>query len=202
MEFFLFCKKFATKKYFFYTVYMKRFKRTEDGVTMEEKMLIKRAVHGDTEAFAALYEKFYKDMYRFALYSLRNAQDAEDMVSETVTEAFSSIRRLRREEAFSSWIFRILANKCKHKLKEYYNTTVELTEDFPLAENVYLDEQIMVRKCFFDLAEEERLILGMHIFCGYKSREIAGILGLNENTVRSKENRALKKLGKELKDMR
>lgn len=169
---------------------------------MEEKMLIKKAMRGDTEAFAALYEKLYKDMYRFALYTLRNAQDAEDMVSETVTDAFSSIRNLRKEEAFSSWIFRILANKCNHKLKEYYNKTVELTEDVPIAEHSYLDEQIMVRKCFFDLAEEERLILGMHIFCGYKSREIARILGLNENTVRSKENRALKKMGKELKDMR
>ncbi len=165
-------------------------------------MLIKKAVRGDIEAFASLYEKFYKDMYRFALYTLRNVEDAEDTVSETVMDAFSSIRGLRSEDAFSAWIFRILANKCKQRLKEYCSRDVELKEDFPAVEYSYLDEQVMVRKCFFDLGEEERLILGMHIFCGYKTREIAAILGLNENTVRSKESRALKKLGKELKDMR
>lgn len=45
----------------------------------------------------------------------------------------------------------------------------------------------------FELADEERLIISMHQFAGYTSREIAAILHMNENTVRSKESRALKK---------
>jgi RNA polymerase sigma-70 factor (ECF subfamily) len=38
----------------------------------------------------------------------------------------------------------------------------------------------------------------MHVFGGYRSREIAAILGMNENTVRSKESRGLKKMEKRL----
>ena len=62
--------------------------------------LVRRAKRGDVDAFAELYAGIYKDMYRFALYTLRNTSDAEDAVSDAVTDAFASIRKLRSEEAF------------------------------------------------------------------------------------------------------
>lgn len=157
--------------------------------------LVKRAKRGDTEAFAELYEGIYENMYRFALYTLRNTADAEDVVSEAVTDAFVSIRKLRSEEAFRSWIFQILSNKCKDKLREYTKKTSELEEAVSKACRIQGPEEgAIVRKLFFELADEERLIIGMHLFCGYKSREIAEILHMNENTVRSKESRGLKKM--------
>lgn len=157
--------------------------------------LVRKAKAGDTEAFAALYAEIYENMYRLALYTLRNTADAEDVVSDAVTEAFASIQKLRSEDAFRSWIFQILSNKCKDKLREYTKKTVELDE---VAEQTHQtvgpEEGAVVRKIFFELPDEERLIIGMHLFCGYKSREIAEILHMNENTVRSKESRGLKKL--------
>ena len=156
---------------------------------------VKQAKQGDAEAFARLYGEIYENMYRFALYTLRNTADAEDVVSEAVTEAFASIRKLRTEQAFKSWIFRILSNKCKDKLKEYSRKTVELDE-FAInsSHKEGPEEAAITRKLFFELADEERLIIGMHLFCGYKSREIAELLHMNENTVRSRESRALKKM--------
>ena len=38
--------------------------------------LVKAARRGDAQAFAELYEEVYEDMYRFALYTLKNTQDA------------------------------------------------------------------------------------------------------------------------------
>ena len=167
--------------------------------------LVKSARRGDAQAFAKLYEDVYEDMYRFALYTLKHTQDAEDVVGETVASAFSAIRTLRSEEAFKGWIFRILSNKCKEKLKEYAARNVSLEHRrecraeevsglFLAAPQRDVEEQILVRKLFFELEEEERLIIGMHVFGGYKSREIAEILQMNENTVRSKESRGLKKM--------
>lgn len=167
--------------------------------------LVKAARRGDAQAFAKLYEDVYEDMYRFALYTLKHTQDAEDMVSETVTAAFSSIKKLRSAEAFKGWIFRILSNKCKEKLREYAarNVSLEFRQEcgaqevsgmFSAIPQRDMEEHILVRKLFFELEEEERLIIGMHVFGGYKSREIAGILQMNENTVRSKESRGLKKM--------
>lgn len=161
--------------------------------------VVKRAKKGDTEAFAALYADIYENMYRFALYTLKNTQDAEDVVSEAVMSAFSSIRKLRTEEAFKSWIFRILSNKCNEKLREYTKKAVPLDEEWlEWQADGSVEEGVIVRKLFFELEDEERLIIGMHLFCGYKSREIAKILHMNENTVRSKESRGLKKLAGKL----
>ena len=67
---------------------------------MEVNILdIKKAKRGDVTAFARLYEQVYADLYRFALYTLKNKTDAEDVVSETVTDAFASIGKLKKAEA-------------------------------------------------------------------------------------------------------
>lgn len=157
--------------------------------------LVRRAKLGDTGAFAKLYEAVYQDLYRFALYTLKNPHDAQDAVSDTVTDAFATIAKLRADEAFCGWIFKILSNKCKHKLREYAKNNQELTE--AVAEHhAYsgMDEQAAVRSLFFELEDEERMILAMHLFCGYTSREMSDILHMNENTIRSKQSRALKKM--------
>lgn len=161
--------------------------------------LVRKAKQGDTEAFAALYAEIYENMYRFALYTLRHTADAEDVVSEAVVDAFASMKKLRSEEAFKGWIFRILSNKCKDKLREYSKKTCEWEDGMSEIPSVSgPEESAIVRGSFFDLADEERMIIGMHLFCGYKSREIADILHMNENTVRSKESRGLKKLAGKL----
>lgn len=160
-----------------------------------ELELVQRAKQGDTAAFAKLYETVYQDLYRFALYTLKNPHDAQDAVSDTVADAFAGIRKLRAEEAFRAWIFKILSNKCRRKLKEYVRRAQELTEE-PEGCSAYvgMDEQAVVRSLFFELSYEERMILAMHLFGGYTSREMAAVLHMNENTIRSRQNRALKKM--------
>ena len=96
---------------------------------MDERLLVKRAKRGDTAAFAELYGTIYKRLYQFALYTLGNTQDAEDVVSAAVMEAFENIGKLRKEDAFSAWMYRIVANMCKQKMREYYQRGEELTEE-------------------------------------------------------------------------
>lgn len=89
---------------------------------MDERLLVKRAKRGDTAAFAELYGTIYKRLYRFALYTLGNTQDAEDVVSAAVMEAFENIGKLRKEDAFSAWMYRIVANMCKQKMPGILST--------------------------------------------------------------------------------
>lgn len=156
---------------------------------------VRKAKQGDTAAFANLYREIYPDLYRFALYTLRDKNDAEDAVSDAVLHAFSAISGLRSEEAFQSWMFQILSNKCRDRLRENKKKEVNLCDD--LAAEIpgpELEEDILIRQMFFELSEEERLIISMHLFAGYTSREVAELLHINENTVRSKKGRALRKL--------
>ena len=77
---------------------------------------VRLARKGDTEAFSRLYSIVYKDMYHAALYNLRNQHDAYDIVSEAVIDAFSTIGKLKNEEAFKSWIMKILFAKIRKQL--------------------------------------------------------------------------------------
>jgi len=159
---------------------------------VEYKMLVEQAKMKNKDSFAKLYELVYQDMYRFALYTLKNPQDAEDVVSDTVIDAYETIRKLRDANAFKGWIFKILSNKCRRKMKDYVNKTTELPED--LTHNGDFTEDVATREAFMRLDDGERLIISMSIFAGYSSREIGAILKKSDNTVRSDKSRALKKM--------
>lgn len=171
-----------------------------------EMVLVKLARKGDANAFAKLYETVYKDLYYFALYVMKNQQDAEDAVSETIIAAYENIKKLRIEEAFRSWIFKILSNICKKKLKirskkEETETVQQKQEEMAVEGKQNFEEKQDIRDAWKLLTEEERYILSLSVFAGYNSKEIGEILGengksMNTNTVRSKRSRALKKLGK------
>ena len=160
--------------------------------------LVRQAKAGNAHAFARLYEMIYQDLYRFALYTLKNVHDAEDTVSDTVVDAFRQIQSLQHPEAFRAWMFRILTNKCKMKLKSYIDKTAELPEELAVS-TPDLSEQADVRNAFFALDPEDRLILSMNLFAGYSSREIGELMKLNDNTVRSRQSRALKKMQEQLR---
>ena len=154
---------------------------------------VKLARNGDTTAFSRLYSTIYKDLYRIALYSLRNSHDACDAVSDTVLDAFCSIGKLKDEKAFRLWIMRILSAKIKRKQREYFADTVELTEDVePAVEfNCEISE---LKHAMNSLEPQSRLILSMSVLEGYTSGEISEICGIKANTVRTLLARTKKKL--------
>ena len=124
------------------------------------------------EVFAAYYEKVYRELYYFALHTLKNPQDAEDAVSEAVADAFATVEKLRDQEKFRVWIFQILSNKCKRKLKE----------------------SLQVREALDRLDETERRIICLNVIGGFKSHEIGEMMQMNHNTVRSRISRGLNKM--------
>lgn len=160
-----------------------------------EMILVRKAKHGDVKAFAELYSRVYKDLYKFAVYTMKNQQDAEDVVSEAVIAAYENIKKLKKEEAFKNWIFTILANKCKKKLM-----TKERMEELPEELSVMheLEEQHDVRTAFQELGEEERLIVACSVLGGYASEEIGKMLDMNPATVRSRKSRAIEKMRQRL----
>lgn len=153
----------------------------------------------DAKKFAQMYEGIYKDMYRFALCRMKNVQDAEDAVSESVLTAYENIRKLQKETAFKSWMFTILANTCRKKLKE--SGVRQKREEGGIESLSGISKETLdygialdVKKAFFVLSSEEQEIVALSVFGGYNSKEIGSALNLNPNTVRSKRSRALEKM--------
>lgn len=158
-----------------------------------EKEVVNRARKQDPEAFAQLYGMICQDLYHFALYTLGNPEDAEDVVSETVMSAFQQITKLRKPEAFRSWMFQILVNQCKRRKKEYVDKTVPLADDYfePAPDR---EEICDLHRAMKHLAEEERMVVSLSVLGGYSSREIGSLLEMNANTVRTKRSKAFGKL--------
>lgn len=145
------------------------------------------------EQFLELYETIYKDLYRLAYYYLGNTQDAEDVVGETVLKAYEKFASLRKKESFKSWIFKILVNQCRTFLRKRAATDPRELIYEPALETD-LETGIIVRDLLAVLSEEERRIVVLSVFGGYKGAEIAQLLHIKHGTVRTKYRRALKKM--------
>ena len=161
----------------------------EQGSELE---LIRRSRKGDVKAFSELYARIHVELYKFALYTLKHPQDAEDAVSEAVMAAYENIGGLKKEESFRGWIFKILSNQCRKKFRDT-KQTAELETDIPDEEKDYAKAHD-VREAFLLLSEEERMIVAFSVFGGYQSDEIGGMLDQKAATVRLKKTRALEKM--------
>ena len=147
-------------------------------MTKTDWIFVQQAKKGDSHAFARLYEIYYKDLYHFALYYTKDSITAEDAVSSAVLKAFEQLHKLRKNDAFKSWLFQITANECKKLLKQ---------------QSIYLSDA--------SWQEPERRVITLSVFGGYTSREIAGILKKREGSIRSIKSRALAKLREKNADL-
>ncbi len=174
-------------------------------VAMDElALLVEKAKAGDSESFAGLYEQVADDLYRMALYTLGNAQDAQDAVAETFMEAYRGLASLRDNTAFRAWILRILSFRCKRKIRQYIKErgTMDIDELSSLSDDSSPEELGISRadlvRALGQLSAAEREIVLLSVLHGYTTREIAGIVGAPQGTVSSKLHRTLKKLRQQL----
>lgn len=163
---------------------------------MDNEILVQKAKNGDKKAFAELYSVIYEEMYRYAFCVLQDSFDAEDVVSDTVLDAYRSLRLLKENKLFKNWIFKILSNKCKRKMATYYEKNVSLNEEIEVETKLSSDTEdiIDLKNAFKELSFEEKFIVTYKAIQGYSSKEIGKILNLKENTVRSKLKRAIDKM--------
>ena len=81
--------------------------------TMTDAMLVRRVLDGDTAAFTTLVDRHAAPCTRFATRMLGNREDAEDATQETFLRAYRSLARYEERQAFRTWLFQILINRCR-----------------------------------------------------------------------------------------
>lgn len=164
--------------------------------------LVVKASKGNKDAFSDLYYSCYKDLYKFALYTLGDAEEATDVVSDTFVEIWKGIGKLRDPSSFSSWAFKILSTKCKIEISEMikrkglYNLDDLIETPKAGSENIEEDiaESASLSAALSKLEGEERMIVVLSVLHGYTNREIAEMIGKPQGTVSSKLHRTYAKL--------
>ncbi len=149
------------------------------------------------DEFIKLYSEVYKDLYKIAYYYMGNKTEAEDAVGDAVLCAYENFGSLREKEAFCGWIIKILVNCCRRRMKTWYRKEEELEKANLHHEPDYITRPA-IQAALSVLSEEERLIIALYVFGGYKGEEISQMLQKNHNTIRSKYHRALDKMKKQL----
>lgn len=164
---------------------------------MDTKNLISQAKKGSSEAFGKLYSLYYKEMYYYALSRLRSEDDACDAVSDAVLDAFSSIKKLKSDDLFKSWLFTILTRKITKKYSEYQKRSEKIDdvyEEIDKSGELPDISQIEADEILDCLTEKERQVFSLCYVCGFTSEEISKMTDTNPSTVRSHILRARNKL--------
>ncbi|WP_369809926.1 sigma-70 family RNA polymerase sigma factor [Gracilibacillus caseinilyticus] len=85
---------------------------------MSEQQMIKKAKRGNDKAFQELIQKEKNKLYRMAYMYVKNENDALDIVQETIYKAYISMKKLKENQYFSTWLTRILINNALDFIKK------------------------------------------------------------------------------------
>lgn len=159
-----------------------------------DALLVKRAQRKDVDAFVALMEKHKTGLYKVAKSYLRSEEDVADVMQDTVLSAYEHIQELKNVSYFKTWLTRILINHCKNLLRQQKRCVVsEQVEDSESSKAVPESDREFYA-LVGELPEDYRMIFLLYYGEGFRTGEIAQILELNENTVKSRLKRGREKL--------
>lgn len=149
--------------------------------------LVRRAQRGDKAAFVEWIETRKLSLSRAALAILHNEEDAADAVAETVATAFAKLCTLREPKYAGTWLTRILIYNSYEILRQRQRSipVEELPED-GVDDQARRDRVLDIRRSLDALAENDRLLLTLYYLDDLSVREIAGVLGIKENTVKTR----------------
>ncbi|MFF8643004.1 RNA polymerase sigma factor [Streptomyces sp. NPDC015345] len=89
----------------------------EESARREDGLLAVRAGEGDEEAFEELVRRHAPGLLRLATRLLGSRTEAEDAVQESFVSAWRKLPEFRRDARFSTWIHRIVTNRCLNVLR-------------------------------------------------------------------------------------
>ena len=172
---------------------------------MEEVQLIKKAQHGDRDAFAQLLERYEKQVYHQVLRMVSSPEDAADMTQEAFLKVWQGLPSFQGDSSFSTWLYRLTNNVCIDFLRrekkrrgdaslddEERDLASALADPAPTPEQKLEQQELhkAVAEGLDRLSEEHRQVLVLREINGLSYEEIGRVLDLTPGTVKSRIARA------------
>jgi RNA polymerase sigma-70 factor (ECF subfamily) len=175
------------------------------------KEVIEGCKSGDRKAFEKIVLFYQKRVFNYAYRMLGNMEEAKELAQEVFVSVFLSIRELREETKFDSWLKQITLNHCRNRWKflkrrQYFKTDsiddpIE-TEDGEVARpipdcsdppDVRYEKKALqewIRKGLLKMREDQRELIVLRDLQGLSYEEMGTLFNLPEGTVKSKLHRA------------
>ena len=180
--------------------------------------LMVRYQGGEVRAFEILLGRHRKPVFNFILRYVGDKETAEDLLQETFMRVIKGAEAYKRQAKFTTWLYTIARNLCvdqtrrrKHRKHASLDAPMSSDEDSgTLLDVVSGNEMASDRKtvnkqleqrmnqAIQSLVEEQREVFMMREFLDMPFKQIADVVGVPENTVKSRMRYALEKLRLEL----
>ncbi|MBU1862504.1 MAG: RNA polymerase sigma factor [Candidatus Omnitrophica bacterium] len=162
--------------------------------------IIQKASTGDMISFEELYTLTSSYVYSVALRITTQRENAEEVTQDVFLKLYDNLKYFKFQSSFKTWLYRITVNTALTKVKKYANDMARRS-DFDTAMRdrgyeeestqrlVYDDNKILVKKMLKALNPDQRSCVVLRDIEGFSYDEIAKILHINVNTVRTRLKR-------------
>lgn len=182
-------------------------------MTAELAERVAAAKAGDRSAFDDLVRATHADAYTLAYRLVGNEEDARDVVQEAYLRAYKSLKKFREDAAFSTWLYRIVANCASTSLSKRARHRHEVLDDEvlieetrveadPVARNEALAERVRLTAALDGLPDQLRQVVVLRDVYDLPHDAIAAELGISEANAKVRLHRARRKLRETLYPLR
>ena len=172
--------------------------------------LLKRGAGGSEDAFKEIYQKSSTYVYTVAVRIVGNHEEAEEITQDVFLKVHKYLKNFRFESSFKTWIYRITVNiafsHAKKRAKKIRRQgdfdSALLRQTIPPAATVHMETESnerLVQRMLNILNPEQRICIVLREIEGLRYEEIADVLNININTVRTRIKRARDMLMKTFK---
>jgi RNA polymerase sigma-70 factor (ECF subfamily) len=173
--------------------------------------ILEKAMAGDPEATAAIYQAFAPDLFRFFMVAVNHKELAEDLVAGVFVSVLESLPRFRGQaDALAGWVFRI----ARHDLYDHRRWTarrrpaqlddaeglLDVADPAPGPQELAEAEMVRhrLRRALGALPTSQRSVLTLRLVAGLSTTETAAVLGRTLGAVKALQHRGLANLARQL----
>lgn len=175
--------------------------------TESDEELVRRVASGDRLAMKVLFSRHQVRVYRFVLRLVRDETMAEDVIGDVFLDLWRQAERFEARASVATWLLAIARNKAYSLLRKRreaglddgFAESIEDEADDPEIVLQKQDKGLAIRACLDRLSPDHREIIDLVYYHESSVEEAARIVGIPENTVKTRLFHARRKLGELLK---
>lgn len=153
---------------------------------------------GDEKAFRKLYDLYANYALRTAYFITGSDSHAADVVQETFVKVYLNIHSFEMHRPFKPWFYQILLNESYRYMKKQNIEAVPVSSeailDFYDDDNKVISHDLFLKENLAQLTDEHRTVVILKYLHGFTEKELAEMLRLNVNTIKSRLYKARARL--------
>jgi len=156
-----------------------------------DRELVEQVLGGRVDAFNLLVWRWQRSLYNFLYRLTGDREQARDLAQETFLKAYTRLKDLRERDKFSAWLFRIAVNLQRSQYRS--RPPEDAWDDLGLgdepeapADSATRELRMTVRTLLGRLTPEQREVVVLKVYEGFRFDEIATILDCPASTVKSR----------------